>query len=133
MPWFGLSGVWPIMDKIILTGLNFHGFHGVLKEEQVLGQLFIIDLELNGNFSLACQSDEVNNALNYSEAYEAVKEIVEGQRFNLIEALAEKIAQTLLDKFSLLLRILVRVNKPHAPIKGLFDNVAVEITRDRPA
>jgi len=119
-----------MLDKILLTGMTFRGFHGVLAEEQALGQPFIIDLELRGNFRQAGEQDNLELAVNYAEAYAMVKTIVEQQRYNLIEALAEKLAETLLAGFPLQ-EVLVRVNKPHAPIPGSFSNVAVELVRGK--
>jgi 7,8-dihydroneopterin aldolase/epimerase/oxygenase len=122
------KGAWAIMDKILLTGLQFRGFHGVLAEEKALGQRFIIDLELMGDFRLAAENDDILRAVNYAEVYTEVKQIVEGTDYNLIEGLAECISSRLLDKFPLL-GVVIRVNKPQAPIPGVFGNVAVEIKR----
>jgi len=118
------------LDKIFLSGLKFWGLHGVLKEEQVLGQPFGVDLELRLDLLPAGEADDLKLTVNYAKVYQVVKTIVEEHRYNLIEALAESIASTLLEKFSLE-EVLVRVNKPHAPIPGLFENVAVEILRGK--
>lgn len=126
----GRSGEAAMLDKILLSGMKFRGFHGALKEEQVLGQPFIIDLELRGQFKPAGEGDNLGLAVNYAEVYSTVRTIVEERRYNLIEALAEAIAATLLADFGLE-EVLVRVNKPQAPIPGIFDNVAVEIVRER--
>ncbi|MDA8442583.1 MAG: dihydroneopterin aldolase [Peptococcaceae bacterium] len=119
------------MDKLVLSGLQLRGFHGVLPEEQTLGQLFVVDLEMEGEFALAAASDNLDYSVNYAQAYKVVKLIVEERRFKLIETLAETIAQSLLEEFVQLQRVLVRVNKPHAPIPGIFSNVAIEVVRGR--
>lgn len=119
-----------MMDKIVLTGLRFWGFHGVLEAEQALGQVFIIDLELRGDFAAAGEQDNLELAANYADVYQRVKEIVEGQRYRLIEALAESIAAKVLAEFAVQ-EVMVRVNKPHAPIPAPFENVAVEIVREK--
>ena len=53
------------------------------------------------------------------------------KKFNLIEALAENIASEVLEKFTLINQIMVRVKKPEAPVSGMFDYFGVEIRRDR--
>ncbi|HWJ04127.1 MAG TPA: dihydroneopterin aldolase [Verrucomicrobiae bacterium] len=116
------------MDKIILEGLKFWGRHGVLHEEQVLGQPFIVSLELYLDLSRAGATDSLDLTVNYARVYQVVKDIVEGTCCKLIEALAESIASRVLAEFAVD-KLTVRVDKPHAPIAGLFDNVAVEITR----
>ena len=118
------------MDKILLRGMRFWGFHGVLEAEQALGQVFIIDLELRGDFGPAGVQDDLERAVNYADIYQRVKDIVEGERYRLIEALAERLASRILAEFEIR-EALVRVNKPHAPIPGPFDNVAVEIVREK--
>lgn len=116
------------MDKIFLQGLTFRGFHGVLPEERALGQPFIIDLELCGDFLEAGREDNLELAVDYSRVYLTVKQIVEENCYRLIETLAQKIAEAVLAKFTVH-QVVVRVNKPHAPIAGNFSNVAVEIVR----
>ena len=119
------------MDKIILSNLGFYGYHGVLEAEKVLGQKFFIDMELYLDTKEAGQTDDMNKSVSYADVYNLVKDITENKRFDLIEALAENIACEVLDKFSLIQGIMVRVKKPEAPVSGIFDYFAVEIRRDR--
>ena len=71
----------------------------------------------------------MNKSVSYADVYEVVKEIVENKRFNLLEALAENIAEEVLNKFDLLKGIMVRVKKPEAPVPGIYDYFGVEIKR----
>ncbi|HZJ84197.1 MAG TPA: dihydroneopterin aldolase [Syntrophomonadaceae bacterium] len=116
------------MDKILIKGLEFVACHGVMPEEKVIAQKFIIDLELHKDLTLAGQTDDLSNTINYVHIYEEVKDIVENNSFNLIEKMAEHIAQVILEKH-LIEAIKVVVYKPNAPIKGRFDYFAVEIFR----
>ena len=77
----------------------------------------------------AGQTDDMNKSVSYADVYELVKEIVENKRFNLLEALAENIAEEVLNKFDLLKGIMVRVKKPEAPVPGIYDYFGVEIKR----
>lgn len=119
------------MDKILLNNLGFYGYHGVLKEESVLGQKFFIDIELYIDTKKAGLSDNMYDSVSYAEVYEIVKNITQNKRFNLIEALAENIALSVFDKFELIKEIMVRIKKPEAPVNGIYDYFGVEIRRNR--
>ena len=117
-------------DKIILSCLEFYGYHGVLSEEQQLGQKFIVDLELFLDLRDAGMTDNLELTVNYARVFEVVREIVTGKPFLLIEALAEAIAVNVLQDFAIE-KVLVRVKKPQAPVPGCFEHMAVEITREK--
>ncbi|EUJ47110.1 dihydroneopterin aldolase [Paenilisteria rocourtiae] len=119
------------MDKIYLNELAFYGYHGVMPEENTLGQNFVVSLVLGLSIEKAGKSDEVSDTVSYAEVYETVKEITENHRFQLIEALAETIATKVLAGYPLLKEITVKVIKPNPPIPGHYHSVAVEITRTR--
>lgn len=116
-------------DVIHLRGLEFYAFHGVMPEEQVLGQRFIIDMDLFFNMGKACASDRVEDTIHYGEVYQAIQACVIEEKYQLLEFLAEKIAQSILAQFSCL-SVRVEVHKPQAPIPGIFKDVSVEIWRD---
>lgn len=119
------------MDKILLNRMQFYGYHGLFAEENKLGQRFNVDVELFVDLQKAGQTDEMNDSIHYGHAYELIQRIVEGERKNLIEAVAEAISSTLLASFSLLEACTVKVTKPDPPIPGHYDSVAVEIYRER--
>ena len=120
------------MDKVLIDGLRFVANHGVLPQEKLMRQPFIVDLELYLDTRAAGLSDDVRDTVNYSEIYLTVKKIMEGKSRNLLEALAEKIATVLLDNFNLL-GVKVRIKKPEAPVAGDFAFFGVEIERIAPA
>lgn len=119
------------MDKIILKDMRFFGYHGLLPEEKKLGQRFNVDLELHSDLRKAGKTDYMDDSIHYGHAFDQVKSIVEGPPKNLIEAVAEEIATTLLSTFELLEACTVKLVKPDAPIPGHFESVAVEIYRER--
>jgi dihydroneopterin aldolase len=116
-------------DKIIMQGLEFYGYHGVLPGEQEIGQRFLVDLELTTDLEHPGRLDDLSGAIDYSEVYGLVAKIVTKERFDLIEALAERIAQAVLAGYSVE-EVMVRVKKPHAPVGGIFDYMGVEIRRE---
>lgn len=117
------------MDKILMSNLGFYGFHGLLKEESVLGQKFFLDIELDVDTKEAGLTDDMTKSVSYADAYEVVRDIVQNKRFNLLEALAENIANDILEKFDLVKGIMVRIKKPEAPVNGIYDYFGVEIRR----
>lgn len=116
---------------MILNNLAFYGYHGVLEEEKQLGQKFFIDAELKADLQSAGESDDVQQAVNYAEVYELIETICEKENYNLIEALAENIAQEILQQFELVEQVTIKIKKPEAPVEGIFDYMGVEITRKR--
>ncbi|MGB9378759.1 MAG: dihydroneopterin aldolase [Mycobacteriales bacterium] len=117
-------------DRISLRGLTAYGFHGVLPEERVTGQDFVIDVDLELDLGPAAASDDVGDTVHYGELSAALAAVVTGEPVNLIETLAERLAQVCLaDDRVRLAR--VTVHKPHAPLPVTTADVAVTIERRR--
>ncbi|MBW7454485.1 dihydroneopterin aldolase [Paenibacillus sepulcri] len=119
------------MDRMILNGMRFFGYHGVIPEENKLGQQYIVDVELKLDLTQAEKTDDLAHTVNYAETHALVKFIVEGPPFKLIEALAGHIASRLLDAYTSVNEVTVRVIKPHPPFDIHFDGVTVELCRKR--
>ncbi len=115
-------------DQIIMKGMEFYGYHGVLPGEQEIGQRFVVDLKLSTHLDRPGRVDDLAETIDYAELYGLMEKIVTEERFSLIEALAERIAQAVLASYSVA-EVKVRVKKPHAPLGGVFDYVGVEIRR----
>ena len=117
------------MDEIKITDLELYGHHGVLKEENILGQKFLISLTMGVDTRKAGFSDDIADSISYADVAELVKVEMEKTNYNLIEALAEHLAQTILLKYPTIRRIVVEVKKPWAPILLPLDTVSVKINR----
>ena len=116
-------------DKIILSEMEFYGYHGVNQEEKIQGQKFVVDLEINCSLLLPGQTDDLNDTVNYSQVYKLIKSIVEGPSQNLIESVAENIAYRILNETSAD-EVTVKVAKLQPPIKGSqIKLAAAQITR----
>ena len=116
-------------DKIILSEMEFYGYHGVNQEEKIQGQKFVVDLEINCSLLLPGQTDDLNDTVNYSQVYKLIKSIVEGPSQNLIESVAENIAYRILNETSAD-EVTVKVAKLQPPIKGSqIKSAAAQITR----
>ncbi|MFT4037906.1 MAG: dihydroneopterin aldolase [Thermomicrobiales bacterium] len=121
-------------DEIHLDGMRFYGYHGVHPEERKLGQRFRVDVALGVDLRPAGRSDDLTQTVSYSAAWTEVRRIVEGEPRNLIEAVAEEIAATLLALDARIAWARVRVAKLEVPIRGsLLDAASVVITRRRAA
>ncbi len=115
-------------DKIIIKGMEFYGYHGVLPGEQEIGQRFVVDLMLSTSLEHSGRLDDLDETIDYAELYGLVEKLMTEERFNLIEALAERIAQAVLAGYAVE-EVRVRVKKPQAPLGGIFEYVGVEIRR----
>lgn len=119
------------MDKIHLNQMAFYGYHGVFLEENKLGQRFLVDLIMEGDFQPAAREDAIEETVHYGRAYQLVQEVVEGEPRKLVETVTQQIAEGVLQTFSIVQRCTVKVIKPDPPIPGHYDSVAVEMTRER--
>lgn len=119
------------MDKMIIRRMEYFGYHGVFEEERKLGQRFYIDLALELDLGEAGRTDDLSKTVNYAEIHELVKGIVEKTSFKLIEALAEHIASSVLDTYTMIDALTIGVTKPHPPFDIHFEGVTVELYRPR--
>ena len=113
---------------IELHGIELHGHHGVLESERVEGQRFLVDLELDLADEQAAATDRIEDAVDYRDVVAAVIEMVEDRRFDLLEALATALADTLLARFPLV-RVRVRVRKPDVVLDRPVEHAAVVVER----
>ena len=118
------------LDQITLTGLRANAFHGVLEEERRTGQVFIIDVTVHLDLRAAGSSDELAQTIHYGELAEEIVAAVESDPVDLIETVAERIAQVVLAHAAAQL-VQVTVHKPSAPISVPFADVSVTIMRGR--
>ena len=118
------------LDQIVLTGLRATAFHGVFDHERRDGQVFVLDVAVSLDFAAAASSDDLEQTIHYGELAEEIVGAVERDPVDLIETIAERIAQVVLAHKAARL-VTVTVHKPSAPITVPFDDVAVTITRAR--
>ncbi len=117
------------MDQIRIENLEVYCHHGVLKEETVLGQKFLVSLILYTDTKKAGHSDDLSYSIDYAEISHFVEEKMKEKNYQLIEAAAEQLAGELLRKFRALEKICVEIKKPWAPILLPIDYVSVTIER----
>lgn len=115
-------------DHISLTGLRARGRHGVYDFERTQGQEFVVDVDLELNLTPAAGSDAVADTVHYGELAERIVAVVGGDPVNLIETLAQRLADVCLDN-PRVDAATVTVHKPQAPIPHEFADVAVTLRR----
>ena len=118
-----------ISDKIILKGMRFFGFHGVHNVERKTGQYFLVNLECITNLQKAGISDNLEDTINYSDIYQKVRKITEGTPRNLLETVAEEIAEVLISDYPII-KVTIKISKPDLVLKGgHIDSAGIEIVR----
>lgn len=116
-------------DHILIKDLECFAYHGVLEAEQQLGQKFLVSLDLQVDTRRAGQTDALDASINYASVCQDVISFMKEQRFALIEAVAEQLAEQLLLHYQLLEGIQIEIKKPWAPVMLPLDTVAVQIAR----
>jgi dihydroneopterin aldolase len=117
-------------DRLVLSGMRFFAYHGVLPEEREQGQEFLVDVELEADLQKSARRDALELTVDYRRAYELVQSVMEGEPRNLLETLAETVAAKLLS-LERVTAVTVRVRKPQVKLPGPLDFSSVEIRRER--
>ena len=118
------------MDKIILKGIQFHGYHGVAEAERQLGQKYEIDLELTADLSAAGKTDALTHTIDYAQVVQLAIDIGTQQSFQLFETIAETIAEAILAQFQIE-EVRIAVKKLSPPIEPTLSYAGVKIHRKR--
>ncbi|MGW7520041.1 dihydroneopterin aldolase [Streptomyces sp. NPDC054796] len=118
------------MDRVALRGVRARGHHGVFERERVEGQTFIVDVDMGLDTGPAAVGDDLGKTVHYGVVAEEVVAVVEGEPVDLIETLAQRIADTCL-AHEAVREVEVVVHKPEAPITVPFDDVTITIKRSR--
>ena len=113
--------------QIRMMNCAFFARHGVLAEEETLGQRFYVDAKLTVDPGAALDQDSIVGTVDYGIAFGVVEKIVTGKRHFLIESLALAVAKALIARFPQIRRAEITVRKPNAPVTGVLDHVEVTV------
>lgn len=116
-------------DQIRVTGIKAFGYHGVLPHEATEGQDFIVDLLITLDLRAVSLSDDLQETINYADLAQIAHDNILGERVQLIERLAGRIAEEISSAYSQITSVSVTVHKPHAPVAVDFEDISVTITR----
>ncbi|NJL98787.1 MAG: dihydroneopterin aldolase [Synechococcaceae cyanobacterium SM2_3_2] len=117
-----------LRDRIRVSGMRFYGYTGYLPAERELGQWFEVDLELWADLRPAAQSGQLSDTYDYIPAVQKIAELVQNQSFELIESLAEAIADIALRETGSP-QVKVRLTKCSPPVPEISGSVSLEIIR----
>ena len=124
------SGLPTHLDRIAVLGISGTGHHGVFDHERRDGQTFVVDVTLASDTRRAAATDDLAHTVNYGEVAAAVVAVIEGPAYDLVETVAQKVADVCL-RFAGVAAVAVVVHKPEAPVGVPFRDVTISIVRHR--
>lgn len=117
-------------DRIDLTGIEVFAKHGVFEFEQERAQMFRVDVTAFADLTVAGESDDLRDTLDYGALASEVMEVVGAESHKLIERVAARVAETVL-AHPQVERVVVTIHKPDAPVEVALDDLSVTIDRSR--
>lgn len=120
----------PLETSIILNGLKFYAYHGVLNQENIVGANYIINITLYTDFSIAAETDNLDGTINYAEVYELIKEEMK-TKSNLLENVVFRISKTLFNYYNSVYKIDIELFKENPPMGADCNNIGVRAVYSR--
>ena len=111
---------------IVLQDLRFHAYHGVLPQERLTGNDYVVNLRIGYDIGDAMLSDDVNDTLNYAEVYQLVSQEM-AVPSGLIEHVAGRIAHRLFSDFPEIQKLQLSITKVNPPMGADSDGAGVEV------
>ena len=116
--------------KILVTGIKFHGYHGLTRIEREIGVRYSVDVEMTCDLAAAARTDRVQDTIDYRDVHHLVIEVGKSNSYRLIETLASRIVDAVLARTRAAV-VLVRVRKETPILDGIVDAVSVELEQER--
>lgn len=116
------------MASIEIENMEFYAFHGHFKEEQIVGNKFLIDLSIEADLDKASRTDRLEDTVDYQVAFRIVKQEME-KKSNLLENIAGRILDSIYDRVDGVQKATVRIRKMNPPMGGHINSVAVIMSR----
>lgn len=113
-------------SKIYLRNVRFHAFHGVLPQERIVGNDYLVNLVLDYDFSSGMKTDDLQGTLNYAEVYQKVREEM-AVPSKLLEHVAGRIAHRLFSDFPEIQKLQLSITKVNPPMGADSDGAGVEV------
>lgn len=112
------------MAYIQLHDMEFYAYHGHFKEEQKVGNYFLVNAKLKTDITKAAQTDNLDDALDYQKVYNLIEEEMKLKSF-LIEPLLMRIVQRLFNEFRQLEYLELEISKINPPLGGKINRVSI--------
>jgi 7,8-dihydroneopterin aldolase/epimerase/oxygenase len=123
------------MGQIAMEGLQFYAYHGVYKEEELIGNHFVVDLYITTNFQKAAEEDDVNQTINYETVF-LICQLAMRKTSKLLETVAQNIIEGLKHQFVNIQEVKVRIRKaspiPHAKFSSVYVQETVNFVKRCP-
>ena len=116
-----------LTGRVFVKNIRLHAFHGVMPQERVTGNDYLVSVSADCPLAVAAESDSVDDTLNYAHIYNIVKEEMALQA-NLVEHVAGRIGRRVLAEFPLADNVRVEVVKLNPPMGAACDGAGVELT-----
>ena len=116
------------MGLIEIEGMEFYAYHGHFKEEQVVGNKFLVNVSIETDCEKAAKSDLLEDALDYQKVYELIKTEMERKSF-LLENICSRILDRLYEEFHSISKVTIKVSKINPPMGGQIKKVSVTLTK----
>ena len=118
-----------LMGKIVIEEMEFYAFHGHYQEEQIVGNRFLVDLEMEADLTEPADSDNLNDAVNYQQAYQIVKNEMRRTKSNLLENIGKRILDALYAEMEGIEKATIRIRKLNPPMGGPIKSVGIKMSR----
>ena len=119
------------MGKIVIEAMEFYAFHGHYQEEQIVGNRFLVDLEMEANLAAPASSDNLDEAVNYQKAYQIIKNEMRRTKSNLLENIGKRILDALDAEMEGIEKTTIRIRKLNPPMGGPIKSVGITLSREK--
>ena len=117
------------MGKIHIEEMEFFAFHGHYQEEQIVGNRFLVDLEMDTDLSVPAESDKLDDAVNYQQAYQIIGNEMMRTKSNLLENIGKRILDALYGEMNGIKKATIRIRKLNPPMGGPIKSVGIIMSR----
>lgn len=118
------------MSEIILENMEFHAFHGCMEHEKNIGNTFLVTVKIDIDTTQAGTSDSLEDTLNYQLIYDVIRTEM-GIRSNLIEHLARRIVDAVMDQFEQIKSVKLKLTKLNPPLGAKVESVSIKLESKR--
>ena len=116
------------MGIIEIEGMEFYAYHGHFKEEQIVGNKFLVNITIKTNCDRAAKTDNLEDALDYQKVYSLIKDEMQENSF-LLENICDRILTRMYNEFAYIQKTTIKVSKINPPMGGQIEKVSVTMSR----
>ena len=116
------------MGLIQIENMEFYSFHGHFREEQIVGNKFLVDLIIETDMKIPSQSDNLRDAVDYQRVYQIIKLEME-KKSHLLEHIAGRIIDAIYAEMQGIQKVTVKVAKMNPPMGGKIGSVSIVLSR----